>query len=55
MAVCKTTSAAADAAQSRLRALHPYEVPEILRVPVSGGWPDYLAWVRAQAGTAPPG
>jgi periplasmic divalent cation tolerance protein len=54
MVICKTTSAAADAAQYRLRALHPYEVPEILRVPVSGGWPDYLAWVRAQAGTVPP-
>jgi len=53
MVVCKTTMAAAYAAQERLRALHPYEVPEILRVPVAGGWPDYLAWVAAQVGVRP--
>jgi periplasmic divalent cation tolerance protein len=37
---------------SRLRALHPYEVPEILLVPVTTGWPDYLAWVAAQCAPA---
>ena len=35
-------------AQSRLRSLHPYEVPEILQIPVGAGWPDYLEWVAAQ-------
>jgi periplasmic divalent cation tolerance protein len=53
MVVCKTTVAAADAAQARLRALHPYEVPEILRVPVADGWPDYLEWVASQVSPAP--
>ena len=48
MVVAKTIASRADAAQARLRALHPYEVPEILRIPVSGGWPDYFAWVAAQ-------
>lgn len=48
MVVCKTTVSRAEDAQSRLRALHPYEVPEILQVPVSRGWPAYLAWVAAQ-------
>ncbi len=48
MVVCKTTSSRANEAQSRLRALHPYEVPEILQIPVSAGWPAYLAWVAAQ-------
>jgi periplasmic divalent cation tolerance protein len=48
MAVCKTTVHSASAAQARLRALHPYEVPEILQIPVGDGWPDYLAWVAAQ-------
>ena len=48
MVVCKTTLNSAPAAQERLRALHPYEVPEILQVAVSDGWPDYLAWVAAQ-------
>ena len=48
MVVCKTTASRADAAQERLRSLHPYEVPEILQIPVSSGWPDYLAWVATQ-------
>ncbi len=31
-----------------LRALHPYEVPEIIAVPVTAGHPPYLAWVRGE-------
>ena len=31
--------------QEKLRSLHPYEVPEIIFVPVSGGLPEYLRWV----------
>src|SRR5256885_12100412 len=31
--------------QKRLRSLHPYEVPEIIFVPVSNGLPEYLSWV----------
>ena len=52
MLVCKTTAHSASAAQIRLRALHPYEVPEILQIPVSAGWPGYLAWVAAQCAPA---
>ncbi|MGH8101496.1 MAG: divalent-cation tolerance protein CutA [Chthoniobacterales bacterium] len=33
--------------QERLRSLHPYEVPEILFLPIIGGLPDYLRWVIA--------
>ena len=50
MIVCKTTAHSASAAQIRLLALHPYEVPEILQIPVNAGWPDYLTWVAAQCG-----
>ena len=50
MLVCKTIASRAGEAQARLRALHPYEVPEILQIPVRAGWPDYLAWVAAQCG-----
>ena len=46
MVIFKTTADSAEAAQARLRELHPYEVPEILRLPVDGGWPPYLDWVR---------
>jgi periplasmic divalent cation tolerance protein len=29
----------------RLRELHPYEVPEIIAVPITEGLPDYLSWI----------
>jgi periplasmic divalent cation tolerance protein len=32
---------------ARTAELHPYEVPCVLALPVTGGNPDYLAWVRA--------
>ena len=31
--------------QEKLRSLHPYEVPEIIIVPVTTGLPEYLRWV----------
>ncbi len=31
--------------QEGLRSLHPYEVPEIIFFPISGGLPEYLRWV----------
>lgn len=33
--------------ETALRALHPYELPEILAVPVTRGLSDYLAWIDA--------
>jgi periplasmic divalent cation tolerance protein len=30
---------------TQVRSVHPYEVPEIIALPVSGGNPDYLQWV----------
>ena len=31
--------------QEKVRSLHPYEVPEIIIVPVTTGLPEYLRWV----------
>lgn len=31
--------------QDKLRSIHPYDVPEIIFVPVAGGLPEYLQWV----------
>ncbi|MDA8390132.1 MAG: divalent-cation tolerance protein CutA [Gammaproteobacteria bacterium] len=31
--------------EQRLRAIHPYELPEILAIPVERGLPAYLAWL----------
>ena len=30
-----------------LRGLHPYEVPEIVALPITEGLPDYLNWMTA--------
>lgn len=32
---------------SRLRELHPYDLPEIIACPISQGLPDYFEWVIA--------
>lgn len=45
---CKTAASRAGALVARLRALHPYEVPEILVTPVLGGNPQYLSWVQRE-------
>ena len=36
--------------QEKLRSLHPYEVPEIIFLPVSTGLPEYLRWVSENCG-----
>jgi periplasmic divalent cation tolerance protein len=33
--------------QDKLRALHPYEVPEIIFLRIDSGLPDYLRWIVA--------
>lgn len=45
LALIKTTAAGFDALRQRLRALHPYELPEIIAVPLADGDADYLAWI----------
>lgn len=42
----KTTAQCYAALEQAIRALHPYELPEILAVPVSAGLPAYLDWVN---------
>jgi periplasmic divalent cation tolerance protein len=37
--------------QAALRQLHPYEVPEILALPIDRGLPEYLQWVVAHCGS----
>lgn len=31
-----------------IRQQHPYELPEIIAVPLSAGLPEYLAWIAAE-------
>jgi len=44
----KTTRARYPALQAALTAAHPYELPEIVAVPLHEGLPAYLAWVGAE-------
>ena len=32
--------------EKRIRELHPYELPEVIAVPITSGLKNYLAWVR---------
>jgi len=44
----KSTRAAWPVLEKAIRAGHPYELPEIIAVPVTLGLPDYLDWVRSE-------
>lgn len=45
--VIKTAPARYARLERRLRAIHPYELPEIVALPVTRGSAKYLAWVGA--------
>jgi periplasmic divalent cation tolerance protein len=44
----KTTAQRYPALEQALRAAHPYELPEIVAVPIERGLPEYLAWVAGE-------
>lgn len=47
----KTADACYDALEQALRAAHPYELPEIVALPVARGLDAYLHWVDETTGT----
>jgi periplasmic divalent cation tolerance protein len=49
----KTTRAAYPRLEQAIRAAHPYELPEIVAVPVEQGLPAYLDWVRLETEIIP--
>ena len=44
----KTTAERYAALEQALRSGHPYELPEIIAVPIERGLPAYLDWVAAE-------
>lgn len=44
----KTSAAAWPRLEAAIRAGHPYELPEIVAVPLTDGSADYLAWIDAE-------
>lgn len=47
--VIKTTAERLPALAARLTQLHPYELPELVAVPVAAGLPAYLHWIAGEA------
>ncbi|MBI5659938.1 MAG: divalent-cation tolerance protein CutA [Nitrosomonadales bacterium] len=51
----KTTRAAYPRLEETIRAHHPYELPEIVAVSVTAGFPGYLQWVERETRELPGG
>jgi len=47
MLLIKTTTSALNKLSELVKQHHPYELPEILAVPIISGLPDYLNWINA--------
>lgn len=45
LCLLKTEKGLFEQLAQKLRALHPYEVPEIVAVPLIAGNPDYFRWI----------
>lgn len=50
LVVFKTVIGSYQMFETRLRALHPYQVPEVLALRVTDGLPWYLRWVERNCG-----
>ena len=48
--VIKTLTSRYSELEMRLKSLHPYDVPEIIALPVAAGSADYLSWLQGAAG-----
>ena len=44
--IIKTSVAASEQLIKELQRLHPYELPEIIAVPITAGYGPYLEWIR---------
>ena len=47
----KTSESLADRVEQRIIALHSYAIPELIRVPVTGGSAAYLDWIETSTDT----
>ena len=44
--IAKTSKKQFSNLANAVKAKHPYELPEIINVPLSDGLPDYLSWIQ---------
>jgi len=48
LCIIKTTTKNFKKVERLIRTIHPYEVPEIVAVPLVAGGDDYLSWLSAE-------
>ncbi|KQC04201.1 MAG: hypothetical protein APR53_03545 [Methanoculleus sp. SDB] len=48
--IMKTVESRLNALIERIREIHPYETPEIIALPIVGGYGGYLGWVVEETG-----
>jgi periplasmic divalent cation tolerance protein len=46
--IIKTTSERYADVEQAIAAMHPYDVPEIVALPITDGMPGYLAWITQE-------
>ena len=51
----KTRADLVEPLTARVRALHSYDCPCVIALPITGGNPDYLAWIDTETAPAPTG
>lgn len=52
LVILKTKRGLVSALADRVREIHPYDVPEVIALPVEQGLPEYLDWVRDETEAA---
>ena len=52
--VCGFPARQFPALAAAIRRRHPYELPELIALPIVDGLPDYLAWVASETAGADP-
>jgi periplasmic divalent cation tolerance protein len=50
LCICKTTRDGFERLRARVVELHPYELPEVIALPVEHGHAPYLDWIKASVG-----
>jgi periplasmic divalent cation tolerance protein len=50
LCLCKTTRDGFERLRARVVELHPYELPEVVALPIELGHAAYLEWIKASVG-----
>ena len=46
--IIKTRASLVEEVTSLVKAIHSYDVPEVIALPIIGGNPEYMAWIDAE-------